>query len=157
MVAFEKDAKKDILAIITKREGQIFKRLRAEKMNQKHLPVQLQDDSKIKGLEERLGNFQLTKQNSVVQVAIFDSDMIVVSCGRFLKYGFINETMFNDDIYSENEFTDINIEFGKNVEIIKIMNTSIVHRIQIIAKDLLSLVIVVATWDCTDNNECAMF
>jgi hypothetical protein len=92
-----------------------------------------------------------------VQVAVFDTDMLVVNCGRFIKYGRIDASMFDDDMRSDNAFTDLAIDFGKNVEISKIVNTNPRHRIQIVAKDLVQNVLIIVTWDLESNTECSMY
>jgi len=65
--------------------------------------------------------------------------------------------MFNDDMNSENSFTLANINFEKDVEISKILSTSIYHHIQIVAKDAVNNVMIIVTWDCDNNIEASMF
>ena len=36
----------------------------------------------------------MIKKQSTVSVAVFDNDMLIVNCGRFIKFGKIEETMF---------------------------------------------------------------
>jgi len=96
------------------------------------------------------------KQN-VVFCDIFDGEVFLVSCGRCIKYAKLDETMFNDDINSHNEFTTLNIEFSHDVEICSIINTSERKHIQIVAKDMKRKVMIVVTWNLEENVEAAMF
>ena len=101
-------------------------------------------------------NIEYKKQN-VVSVNIIDSDMLVVNCGRFIQYGLLDDSMFNDDENSVNQFHFIDIDFGKDIEITKIWSTDVYHNIQIVARDLKQNIMIVVTWDCTKNIESAMF
>ena len=82
-----------------------------------------------------LNSIEYKKQN-VVSVEIIDNDLLVVNCGRFIQFGMLDESMFNDDENSENQFVYVNIDFGKDIEILKIWSTSIYHHVQIVARDL---------------------
>lgn len=62
---------------------------------------------------------------------MFDKDLLIVSCGRFIKYILINNTMFDGDKLSENVFIDANINFDSSVEISKIWTTVTPYVLQI--------------------------
>lgn len=47
---------------------------------------------------------------NVVQAKLFDSDLLIVTCGRFIQYGKLDDSMFDDDIDSVNEFKDMKID-----------------------------------------------
>lgn len=47
----------------------------------------------------------------------------------------MDETMFNDDIDSDNQFTEINIQFDPGVEICQLYTTCVSSQLQIVAKD----------------------
>lgn len=77
------------------------------------MPKNLRSDKLLKKLSNQIEQLQILKQNSVM-VSVFDHDMLVVNCGRFIKYGELNESMFNDDENSENIFHDMKIDLPKN-------------------------------------------
>lgn len=55
--------------------------------------------------------------------------------------------MFNDDANSNNLFNDVKINFDKNFEIKKILDTCTPYHLQIIAKNRDLDVLVVVVWD----------
>jgi hypothetical protein len=68
----------------------------------------------------------------------------------------MDESMFNDDIDSENHFMDLNIDFDKSVEISKIWSTQVDKVLQIIARDNEKNIFMIITWNFVKNIEVSM-
>ena len=88
------------------------------------LPKNLQDDHKVKEVEAKIQDIK-ERKNNVYSAAVFDEDLLIVQCGRYIKHIILNESMFDGDPDSKNEFKDVKLNFDKNFEIIKIWDTSV--------------------------------
>jgi hypothetical protein len=69
----------------------------------------------------------------------------------------VNENYFEftrdeDDVI----FKDINLKFSSDVEILKIVETSEINRVQIVAKDHHLKILKIISWDFNDNIEFGM-
>jgi hypothetical protein len=64
--------------------------------------------------------------------------------------------MFDDDIDSSNEFTDLHIDFDETVEIAKILPTKLDKVLQIVAKDNKQNIFIILTWDFVKNIEVSV-
>jgi hypothetical protein len=158
-VRFASFAKEDAMKIIDKKKQKIMKKIDREETNQKYLSKIFKDSTLIEALEKKLEDLEWERQNVVIS-EVFDTEpypTMVVTCGRKIMYCPIDRSMYDDDIYSENKFKEINIDFSPEVEISKVWSTSIPHHIQIIAKDASKKVVIVATWDIERNIEASMF
>ena len=122
MVEFDAHSKKDIMKIINKKESLLQNLLQNEIKHQKNLPKNFQDNTKIKVFNKKLADLEERKYK-VVGSELFDNDLLVVMCGRFIQYCPMNDDMFNDDIDSEIKLSKMNINFGPQVEIMKIWPT----------------------------------
>ena len=152
-VIFPDSSKKDIHNIIAKEEEFLKERLEIEEITQNRLPKNFRDTDKINEYEEQIHDLEL-RRHHIVSSQIF-GDLIIVQCGRFIKYSKLDESMFNDDIDSENHFIDLNLDFDKNVEIAKIWSTQVDHILQIIAKDNEKNIFMIVSWDFIKNIEIA--
>ena len=152
-VIFPDSSKKDIHNIIAKEEEFLRERLEIEEITQNRLPKNFRDTDKINDYEEQIQDLEL-RRHHIVSSQIF-GDLIIVQCGRFIKYSKLDESMFNDDIDSENNFIDLNLDFDKNVEIAKIWSTQVNHSLQIIAKDNEKNIFMIVSWDFIKNIEIA--
>jgi len=92
------------------------------------------------------------RRQKVVQTKT-QSDLLIIQCGKYIKYAKIDESMFNDDIDSENQFTELNIQFDQGVEICQLFSTCVPHHLQIVAKDNQKQIILIVTWDTLKNIE----
>jgi hypothetical protein len=68
----------------------------------------------------------------------------------------MDESMFDDDINSDNHFVNLNIDFDKNIEISKIWSTQVDLVLQIIARDNVKNIFMILTWDFKKNIEISM-
>jgi hypothetical protein len=77
---------------------------------------------------------------------IYDSDLLVVQCGRYIKYGYFDDEIWdNDDV--EMEFNYANTNFDKDILIEKIWGTQKDYNLQIIAVDDVKNILFIVTWD----------
>lgn len=129
-------------------------RLEIEETTQNRLPKSFRDTDKINEYEDQIKDLELRRHHIVYSI-IF-GDLIIVQCGRFIKYSKLDDSMFNDDIDSENHFVDLNIDFDKDVEIAKIWSTSLDHVLQIVANDNEKDIFMIVTWDMIKNIEVSM-
>ena len=155
-ICFDSNSKTDIMKIIETKENRLLQELEKEQIHQRNLPKNFQDNSKMDQIKRKLAELEFNKQNTVTS-EVFGTDTLVVTCGRFIKFGRLDESMFDDDLYSKNEFNDINVELGPDFEISKIWSTSVRNHIQIVAKDAKKRVMIVITWDLDQNIEASMF
>mgnify|MGYP000223325179 CR=1 FL=1 len=65
--------------------------------------------------------------------------------------------MFNEDENSDNFFAKANFNFDKDIEIVKIWDTTTRYHLQIIAKHREKHILIVMVWDFNNNIEKSMF
>lgn len=152
---FEHTAKEDIERILARKEQQLQDLKEITALEQETLPKNFRDDSKIASIEQKLEDLKERRDN-IYSASIYNHDLLLIQCGRFIKYTTVNETMFNDDKDSANVFRDAAINFDKSVEISKIWTTVTSHILQIIAVDNEKKVMLVVTWDFDNNIEVSM-
>ena len=71
---------------------------------------------------------------NLVQQQVFNNKVLVVNCGRSIKYA-----VLDDKLLSGNKavpFTTLDIEFEADVDIVQLQETDDPNLIQILAKDL---------------------
>lgn len=88
-VYFEGNAKKDSLVLINKEKEQIENFLLIETRHVNRLPNSFRDYTHTKELEDLLKNI-VHRKNNVVSAETF-GNLILVICGRYIKYGYLTE------------------------------------------------------------------
>jgi len=118
------------------------------------LPIAFQDTSLLNDLVAKKKEL-FERRYNLVQSEIFNENMLVVSCGRYIKFLQIN---MDSDLSKANssDFKDIDIDFMPEVEISKIWPTSKKEYLQIVAKDNTQNLILIVTWDFINNHEISM-
>jgi mRNA-degrading endonuclease RelE of RelBE toxin-antitoxin system len=84
-VEFNKQAKTDILKIIDKEEARVDNFIKIEQNALSRLPIAFQDKTELTKFLNKKHELNDRKFN-LVQSEIFNENMLVVSCGRFIKY-----------------------------------------------------------------------
>lgn len=98
----------------------------------------------------------------MVSAEIFD-DLMVVQCGRLIKYVRLSEcNEFNskntsEEVEDSKHFKEAKINFNKNFEIVRLRSICKENEIQIIAKDNIENIIIIVTWNFDKNIETSMF
>jgi hypothetical protein len=64
------------------------------------LPKNFKDNSKLEEIEDEIEDLEYQKMNTVIS-DVFNGDMVVISCGRFIKFGKLDD-MFYNNINSNN-------------------------------------------------------
>jgi len=83
-------------------------------------------------------------------------DLLLVQCGRFIKYQKVDKTLFDEFFSDKDKFTNLHIDFDKTVEISKIWSTKLPNVLQIVAKDNVKDIFMILTWDFKKNIEVSM-
>ena len=122
-----------------------------EKSTQKRLPTTFQNNDVINNLVREIDALDLRRQH-IVSCNLF-GELLVVQCGRFIKFCPLDPSMFAEQINSSNEFKDIAIDFDESIEIAKIWDTKLPNVLQIVAKDNKQNIFMVLTWDFDKNIE----
>jgi len=104
-------------------------------MIQKRLPKEYFDYTEYENLIDDLSALDL-KDPDMISSRLYYQDLVVVYCGQYLKYGFLEKNpkkrnKKNDDTYYELQlkttdgviFKDAIINFTEDVEIIKLVET----------------------------------
>lgn len=60
------------------------------------MPKNLRSRKNINKLNDQLEVLKIKKQNTV-QAAMFDNDILIVNCGRFIKYGDVSDSMYDEN------------------------------------------------------------
>lgn len=179
-LSFDSDSKQQILKSIDQKIQMVTNFKRKEEINQKYLPKNFRDPKKTKAFIKQINALEQSKVN-VVEAFVLNGDLLLIKCGRDVKFGQLKDEMyedkdqdevkekeensvdlmnlFDDEEEEEEPFKDMNFKFEEGTQIHKIWNTSErdENHIQIIAKHDQSNTMIVITWDCSRNIEASMF
>ena len=100
---FDENAKVDVVNILDDLLRKQHERKDKVQQELDQLPKNLQDDSKLNEVLQKIQDLEDRKDN-IYSAAVYDDDLLVVQCGRYIKHILINESMFNGDPDSVNEF-----------------------------------------------------
>jgi len=120
-------------------------------MKQKMLTKEMKSDKGMKPLLSKKKKL-LDSRADQVNVDIFNNEVLLVTCARKFFYSSV------DDVKAgKSDFQMFNLDFAKDVEICKIIDTSEPLHVQIVAKDTALNILIVVTWDLERNMEQSMF
>ena len=136
-------------------------------MIQKRLPKEYFDYSEYENLIDDLQALD-RKDPDVVCSRIYYENLVVVYCGQYLKYGFLEKNpkkrSKKDDSYYGLQlkanngvvFRDAIITFTEDVAMMELVETKNRNWLQIIAKDHKYGILKIITWDFNQNMEQSM-
>lgn len=154
-IKFEKDGSQSVVNMTDRLLQEQLNLLEIELMYQYNLPENMKDTTRSEHLIETMKGLMFKKQNVVMQ-EIVNNEILVVNCGRYIKYSRIQVDHLHQ-LDNQLEFTDMNIEFKPETEIYRIWSTTNPDHIQIIATDMLRNLVFIVTWNIVKNMEVNMF
>lgn len=134
VLEFDVKAKSDVVDQLNTIKSRLEDRRETAQQELDLLPKNLKDDHKVLELDSKIQDIE-DRKNNVYSSAIYDDNLLLVRCGRYIKYQFLNESMFDDDANTQNIFVDIKLNFDKHFEIVKILDTCTPYQMQIIARN----------------------
>lgn len=155
---FPKDSSEKLENIIEQKKTLVERKIKYIWSIQKRLPKEYFDYSEYENLIDDLQVLD-GKDSDIVCSRIYYENLVVVYCGQYLKYGFLEKNPKKrnkkDDTYYELRlqpkngivFKDAIINFTEDVEIIKLVETQNRNWLQIIAKDHKNGILKIITWD----------
>lgn len=142
---------KDCFAKINEKVALVQLDIRQENVKQKMLPEVMRSDKAKKELISKKVKL-IDSREDQVNIDIFNNEVLLVTCARKVFYASVC-----DILADKTNFQMFNIDFAKDVEICKIIDTSEPLHVQIVAKDTALNILIVVTWDLEMNMETSMF
>jgi len=160
-VQFHEGADHEAKKLFENEIGSVDKGIEAERIKQREFPKNLRDYSEYEKLKLSKEALELNKLNIVGQQIFNGGQLIMLYCGRFIKYAQIKDQdlilfKVSDSTMSRIRYTNMKIQLAKSVEILRIWECCCLDQIQIIAKDHEADVLLVISWNIKSNMEESM-